>query len=392
MSPSIGGAITTPVTPPVISKPATGSIDAAKAPDVLEKKTAPPPPLIITAAPDKSLPEIVSVSPPGPLVVSKPFAAVGDAAKPPDVKEKKPTPPGDKPADAAISTNPPAPLGMPKSAAASLDVAKVAEKKPTQPLAPLSAGWRDKPAAAKDGASSGESGALVDGPKQVAVAATPVEPTARTVVPDKPATPSTPWAAQSTATVAKPSASVVETPVHNAPNGGKWPAAHEEKPLQVAYVTTGTVTFDDDLTPPPAPSLKPMPSPTPAAPTVKAPLMPSPVPAGPTAPVVKSAPATTTPTSASPPSPKPVTVPMTPTDPLEPLPNSAASKLRHEVEIVCGKQAREVQVVLKADKMMHVKVKVNDHQSGVALTDKILRLPAMATPNVRLEMEVMDKK
>jgi hypothetical protein len=163
----------------------------------------------------------------------------------------------------------------------------------------------------------------------------------------------------------KPSAPVAEAAVPNAP---KAPAAQEEKPVPVAYVTTGTVTFDDDLTPPPAPALKPMPAPLPAGPAVKTP-------------------GTQSPSS----SPKSVMVPKATIEPLEPT-TAAASKLRREVEKVCGNQAREVQVVLKADKMMHVKVKVTDQKAGLALTDKILQLPDMTAANVLLEMEVVDKK
>jgi hypothetical protein len=65
--------------------------------------------------------------------------------------------------------------------------------------------------------------------------------------------------------------------------------------------------------------------------------------------------------------------------------------LRREVEKVCGNQAREVQVAVKADKTMHVKVKITDQKAGLALTDKILQLPDMTAANVRLEMEVVDK-
>jgi hypothetical protein len=82
---------------------------------------------------------------------------------------------------------------------------------------------------------------------------------------------------------------------------------------------------------------------------------------------------------------------MTTAGPIEPLPNIAASKLRHQVEIVCGRQAWEVQVLVKQDQLMHVKVKVPDTEASAALTEKILRLPEMAAPNVRLEMDVLDK-
>ncbi len=125
----------------------------------------------------------------------------------------------------------------------------------------------------------------------------------------------------------------------NKPDGSKWPEAFEEKTAKAAYATSGTVVFDDELAPT-APPLKPTPG----------------------------------------------------TDTLAPLPTAAASKLKKQIETVCGKQARDVQVEVKADKMLHVTVKVADPKTQVALTDKILQLPEMATPNVRLEMQVSDKK
>jgi hypothetical protein len=40
------------------------------------------------------------------------------------------------------------------------------------------------------------------------------------------------------------------------PNGGMWPSAHETRPVQVAYATTGVVLFDDDPLPEPPPVMK----------------------------------------------------------------------------------------------------------------------------------------
>jgi hypothetical protein len=247
-------------------------------------------------------------------------------------------------------------------------------------------------------------------------------------------------------------------------DGGKWPAAYEERVFKAAYVTTGTVLFDDEVAPPPAPALKPMPAPTlvpsPAknlpvpAPPLTAPLV-NPAPLAPPPavlpplmkpaplalppaplPLVKPAPVTPSPGPLPPlsttssakatadaiakalppavpatiPSPrtavvKPVSAATAPaplmpppnalapktTSPIEPLPNIAASKLRHQVEIVCGKQAWEVQVLVKQDQLMHVRVKVPDTQTSAPLTDKIMRLPEMAAPNVRLEIEPLEK-
>jgi hypothetical protein len=73
------------------------------------------------------------------------------------------------------------------------------------------------------------------------------------------------------------------------------------------------------------------------------------------------------------------------------LPNIASSKLRYQIETVCGREAWEVQVVVKPDQMMHVKVKIADMETRGALTEKIMAVPEMAAPNVRLEIEPFDK-
>ncbi len=156
-------------------------------------------------------------------------------------------------------------------------------------------------------------------------------------------------------------------------NGGKWPSAFQEKPLLVAYMTTGTVTFDDDLTQP-LPKATAIPTKVPYTPGA----MPSSVATGPMKP-------TTEPT-------KPVTVVTAAgADPFAPVPTSQAAKLKHDVEVVCGKQAREVQVLVKEDKLMHVVVKAEDDKSANALLDKILQMPEMATPNVKLDIQVVGK-
>jgi hypothetical protein len=76
---------------------------------------------------------------------------------------------------------------------------------------------------------------------------------------------------------------------------------------------------------------------------------------------------------------------------IEPLPNTAASKLRYQIETVCGREAWEVRVVVKPDQLMHVTVKVADVEASGALAEKITALPEMAAPNVRLEIEPFDK-
>jgi hypothetical protein len=159
-----------------------------------------------------------------------------------------------------------------------------------------------------------------------------------------------------TATPAKPIL-VVLSPVPNPPNGRQLAGAFVEKPVHAAYVTTGTVVLDDDPTeaplsrrPPPAQTMRPV-------------------------------------------TPAPVLVSAMTGDPFAPLPTSESPKLKRQVETICGKQARDVQVQLKADKMIHVLVKVDDVKTQQALTDRILtQVPEMATPNVRLEMVVAEPK
>jgi hypothetical protein len=268
---------------------------------------------------------------------------------------------------------------------------------------------------------------------------------------------------------------LAQTPQQAASKGGKWPAAHEEKPERPAYVTTGMVVLDDEVTPPAPPVLKPVPLVPPAPPVEKPPPAPPPTdvrravivtqPDSPAPPVVKPPPApppsswaslppaikTTsiaTPPAALPmptppvgrdttaviakptplaqqPAPKPlplvqpasksVSVTEAPTNPaaalapaqlppvaatpavkppgkrIQPLPNNAASKLRYQIETVCGREAWEVQVVVKPDQLMHVKVKVADVEASGALAEKIKALPEMAAPNVLLEIEPFNK-
>jgi BON domain len=178
-------------------------------------------------------------------------------------------------------------------------------------------------------------------PAAVATAAKPVTPefTPGRIAP-VPAPPSG-WSDKPAATYKVAAAPVaVVTP----PAVDKRPAAVEEKPPPTAYVTTGTVTFDDE----PTPTSPPKPPAT--APVVKEPVAPS---AGPL----------------------------------------TAPKLKSQVEAVCGNQARGVEVTMRPDKLMHVIVKTDDMKTQLTLTNKILsQLPEMATPNVRLEFEVGDKK
>ncbi len=64
-----------------------------------------------------------------------------------------------------------------------------------------------------------------------------------------------------------------------------------------------------------------------------------------------------------------------------------AAKLKSQVEALCGKSAK-VDVTVKPDNTIHVKVSVKDAKTQTSLADKILLMPEMAMPDIRLEMEV----
>jgi hypothetical protein len=66
----------------------------------------------------------------------------------------------------------------------------------------------------------------------------------------------------------------------------------------------------------------------------------------------------------------------------------SAAKLKQRVEQTCGKFAKSVKVVAAPDKSLIVKVKVANASAEKPLTERILKLPEMASPAVRLEMEV----
>jgi hypothetical protein len=65
-----------------------------------------------------------------------------------------------------------------------------------------------------------------------------------------------------------------------------------------------------------------------------------------------------------------------------------AAKLKTQVEAVCGKNAK-VDVTVKPDNTIHVKVTVKDTKAQTSVADKVLQMPEMAMPNIRLEMEVV---
>jgi hypothetical protein len=72
----------------------------------------------------------------------------------------------------------------------------------------------------------------------------------------------------------------------------------------------------------------------------------------------------------------------------EPDPKSAQmANLKRQVQSVCGKQARDVFVETQRDGNVLVKVKVTNTSNEDRLTRKILTIPEMASPKVRLTMD-----
>jgi len=122
---------------------------------------------------------------------------------------------------------------------------------------------------------------------------------------------------------------VPDTDVAKASARSQAAATPLEKIDHASYVASGAVVFDDDLEAPAAPTL-------PAAPATK---------------------------------------------------SSHAAKLKSQVESVCGKSAK-VDVTVKTDNTIHVKVSVKDSKTQTSLADKILQMPEMAMSDIRLEMEL----
>jgi osmotically-inducible protein OsmY len=64
------------------------------------------------------------------------------------------------------------------------------------------------------------------------------------------------------------------------------------------------------------------------------------------------------------------------------------TELRQRITAVCGRQAREVRVEPQRDGSVQVRVRVTSSSIGDQLTNKILTIPEMASPNVRLTMDI----
>jgi hypothetical protein len=76
-------------------------------------------------------------------------------------------------------------------------------------------------------------------------------------------------------------------------------------------------------------------------------------------------------------------------EPPQPAGRSAVlPELKQQVMSVCGRQARDVSVETQRDGSVLVKVKVASASIGDKLTHKILTIPQMASPKVRLTMDI----
>src|SRR5262249_54450591 len=65
-------------------------------------------------------------------------------------------------------------------------------------------------------------------------------------------------------------------------------------------------------------------------------------------------------------------------------------ELQHRVLALCAGAARDVQVMVRADRHWEVKVKVPSTALAEEVSAKVLQLPDMAQPHVHLMLEVTD--
>jgi hypothetical protein len=175
---------------------------------------------------------------------------------------------------------------------------------------------------------------------------------------------------------------------HPQPPPGGWASAHLSRPAPTAYVTSGVVVFQDEpvSVAKPAHPVAPVVENKPVSPVVVNKVEPKPttqlvsrlepVPASPV-PQPTVHPATTfvvdrTPVSAG----APVTVAYT-------------TKIKQQVERVCGRLATHVEV-LTTDKGVTVHVKCADAAAAQKITDRVLTdVPEMADTKVKFEVEVV---
>jgi hypothetical protein len=137
----------------------------------------------------------------------------------------------------------------------------------------------------------------------------------------------------------------------SAPWIGHWPPAYDVRPPEAPRPTTGQIVFEQK-NPEPAPPPRPAAAPADVKKPSDSPALP----------------------------PKPVTVGA--------AVRGDAAKLKHCVQAVCGKQAKEVQVLAQPGNGLIVRVTV---RSGAEkeLTEKLLQTPEVTAPGVRLEIRII---
>jgi hypothetical protein len=184
---------------------------------------------------------------------------------------------------------------------------------------------------------------------------------------------------------------------HPQPPPGGWASAHLARPAPTAYVTSGVVVFQDE----PVSVAKPA---HPVAPVVENKPVARVVENKPVAPTVvnKVEPKPTTqlvsrlePVPVSP-APQPTVHPATtlvvdrtPVSAGAPLTAAAATRIKQQVERVCGRLATHVEV-LTTDKGVTVHVKCADAAAAQKITDRVLTdVPEMADTKVKFEVEVV---
>jgi hypothetical protein len=65
----------------------------------------------------------------------------------------------------------------------------------------------------------------------------------------------------------------------------------------------------------------------------------------------------------------------------------ALTRLRQRVKMVCGRMARDVQVIALPDRGMRVVVRVEDEAVEKQLRPRIMELPELASPAVELGIQ-----
>jgi osmotically-inducible protein OsmY len=186
---------------------------------------------------------------------------------------------------------------------------------------------------------------------------------------------------------AAPAPKAESAPGHPLPPPGGWGAAHLAHPAPTAYVTSGLVVFPDEHDP----AIRPAPEPPAAR------VQPVAVPIVPPAPQPAPAPA---PVPAPQPVLRPVAAPVVivapqsasgPVITLAPQPQivtPSTTRLKQQVEKVCGKLAKQVDVTA-TEKGMTVRVKCADATVAQKVTERVLvNVPEMTDTRVKFEVYV----